>query len=391
MRKSFICLLVGLTVFSMPVEAAYEGQVAGWIPWWQSSEGIKSATKNIKKIDTIYPFVYEVDEQGSIVAKSDLDNQQWRRFIRLAKRNNVEIIPTIAWFEGEAIHQTLSIKSSREKHIRDIVAIVNRGGFTGINIDYENKKAESIDHFSDFLKELATALGKKKLTCAIEARTPEKDRWRVVPEKIEYANDYKAIGAYCDRIELMTYDQQRADLALNDLRRGFPYNPTADTAWVEKVIKLALQDIPAEKVHVGIATYGRAWDVTVAPQWFRDYTRVATLNQPRILELSHVYKSPIGRTAGDEAVMTYFPESSPFRVLTALPVPPNTPRGMENAARALLFANYTNMEVPVRFISYNDGASAQAKITLAENYNLRGVAVFKIDGEEDSDLWKLFK
>jgi spore germination protein YaaH len=64
---------------------------------------------------------------------------------------------------------------------------------------------------------------------------------------------------------------------------------------------------------------------------------------------------------------------------------------MENAARALLFANATSMEVPVRFISYNDSISAQAKIALAETFKVRGVAVFKIDGEEDPDLWNLFK
>jgi len=387
-------LLVLASLPHMAAAKTYDDlEVSGWIPYWQDTLGTKDARAHIGKLDTVHPFVFSIKNDGSLKDLGDIEDRKWDRLFDNARDEHVEIIPTVMSGDGAQIHKILSDTKTRQKHINAIVKMVDDGDFDGVDIDYEGKLAETNPFFSLFLLQLKLALkedGDKTLACTIEPRTPPESLYRDVPKTIERANDYAIIGTVCDRIEIMAYDQQRADLKLNDERKGEPYMPVADKAWVEKVIAYTLQSLPAEKIMLGIPTYGYHHVVNVSPEWYRSYERIGSLNLPDIEDIADEYDVEGGRTAGGELNYSYFPESSVFKILNKLPAPKGTRKGNEAAAKALLFANATGMDVQVRIVTYQDAKAVEDKVKLAEKYGLRGVALFKIDGEEDQDIWDLF-
>jgi spore germination protein YaaH len=383
-------LLASLSLIPTPSHASSAAnlEVSGWIPYWRDSQGMASARKQFSTLDTIYPFAYTVASDGSIRDEAGLSARDWQRFIRDAARREIEIIPTIMWADRNAIFTVLSNPQQRAAHIEVIRAMVFSGQYAGVDIDYENKSAETNPHFSAFLRELKAALGNRILSCTIEARTPPESLYTTIPNPLEYANDYRVIGAVCDRIVIMAYDQQRADILLNRARQGKPYVPVADTDWVRKVVTLALQDLPKEKLVLGIPTYGHHYEVTVVPDWYRDYRRIGALNVPDLRDLAREHRVTPSRNAAGELSFSYLPKDSPVRLSSRLRIPKGTPSGDVVAARALAYANETGEAVTFRLGWYSDAEAMRQKIDLAREFGLRGVSLFKIDGEEDQKVWR---
>lgn len=386
-----LLLVISITVPTFASADTDDLEVAGWIPYWRDSQGIKDAKKHLTDIDAVYPFAYTVTTKGELRDQAGLSSKEWKSFIKTAQKKDIEIIPSVMWSDGERIHAVLSDASTREAHVEEIAEMVEDGGYDGVGIDYESKKAETINYFSMFLEELKDELGDKILTCTVEARTPPSSLYKEVPATIQYSNDYKKIAEHCDRVEIMAYDQQRADIKLNAEKAGEPYMPVADVDWVRKVVELALKDIPKEKLILGIPTYGHHYAVTVAPNWYKNYQKIGALNVPDILDVAKKYKATPSRNRAGEMSFTYIPKSSKLKLSSGLDIPKDTPKGNLVAARALAYANKTGETVVINMAWYSDAEAMKDKIDLAREFNLRGVALFKFDGEEDQKVWKYLK
>lgn len=395
--KQFFAVFL-MAVFILGTVAPAEAKtaplaVAGWIPYWAGDDGIADARAHLSKLSTLYPFVFTVKNDGTLKDLGNLKSDSWQNLFDRARDKHVAIIPTITSGNGAQIENIIGTSSTRTAHIANIVAMVHDGNYDGVDIDYENRTKNSIDDFSAFLTDLKKGLGNKTLVCTIEPRTPPDSLYKVIPSPLPYSNDYTVIAKVCDSVQVMAYDQQRADIKLNATRVGLPYYPNADTAWVDKVIKNTLRSIPKEKLSLGIPTYGRNVTLTVSPQWFQSYSLAGSINQEDAFSIASDTGAVASRNAAGEQVLTYLPKDMPAKLAKAISaerVARGTPKGMKVALQALAYANRTGKTVQVRMAWWSDADAASEKVSLAQKYHLAGVALFKLDGKEDQRVWNLF-
>lgn len=360
-----------------------------WIPFWKQIPGIQEITNHLPQFQEISPFSYEVRLNGTLVDKLKIDEGLWPNWLLAVHDLKIKIIPTIAWFDGDAIHALLKNTKARQKHEDAIAKLVADNKFDGIDIDYESKLAETKNHFSTFIKGLALRLHPKGklLTCTIEARMPLKDRYAVIPADTRVANDYVALNKYCDEVRIMAYDQGGIDLTLNK-SKGVDalYAPVADPVWVEKTIKEALKSIKPSKIMLAVPTYGYEYeilqtDTQTTYKRLRSHTYLQAMTRAQTVGVT-----PTRNSAG-ELSFTYTTSTSisvspalTFITFSATSTSSTSPLATSSATSGI-----------IRFVSFTDAESIAQKIKLAKKYKLRGVILFKLDGETDPALWQNLK
>ncbi|MCR4274500.1 MAG: glycosyl hydrolase family 18 protein [Candidatus Campbellbacteria bacterium] len=387
----FCLLLISMTVAPSSVHANTDLKISGWIPYWAVSSGTKDARKNIDAFSAIFPFNYSVKSDGSLLDLGKIKQSAWKKLFTVAKKKDVLVIPTVMWSNTGAIYTVLNNPNLRAKHIGEIVTMVKKQKFDGVDIDYEGKSAETYTSFALFLKELKKKLGKRKvLSCTIEARTPPDSLYKTIPTDLRYANDYNAIAKYCDRVNIMTYDQQRADLKLNDAHVGEAYIPMSDPAWVRKVIELTLQTIPKEKISLGVPTYGHEYEVIVRSGAYQEYGKTGAFNPSYGIKTAKQYGITPERSDAGELSFTFSLLPTAPQFLYNAPIPTNTSSANRVAAQSFAYTKATGLASVFYYATWSDAEAIRQKIELAREYGLAGIALFKIDGNEDSAMWKLF-
>jgi spore germination protein YaaH len=195
----------------------------------------------------------------------------------------------------------------------------------------------------------------KYLVCTLETRNPN-DPYGSIPVA-DRANDFKLLGEQCDIVRFMTYDQRNADQVLTKRHdaAGTLYMPIADKEWVEKVLVETLKDIPKNKLELGIPTYGHAYKITRKPNgvgW--NYERMRALTYPQFMDRCRQYGTTPTYGASHELQCTYTMPTGEFK------------------------GDYLAV--------FSDAAAVAQKVRLAEQYGIRGVAVFSISGANDPQL-----
>jgi spore germination protein len=143
---------------------------------------------------------------------------------------------------------TLQDPSRRARVAERVAALVTRHGFDGINLDFEGPFGAYRDQYSDFVRQVAARLHQagKGVTVDVATQLVPVDRLPLSSWSAPF--DYAALAAASDAVILMAY--------AHSIRRP---GSLAPLWWVTDAVHDARARIPAGKLIVGTAFYGRHW------------------------------------------------------------------------------------------------------------------------------------
>ena len=258
---AIIIAMVGQLVPSANAEPAPRKILSGWIPYYGMSTSLPTAVANADLINEVMPFWYTLKLNTKTKAPYILDlytpgNPSVAIDLPLATMRSAgfKIIPTITDGTDKLVLAKLLAKSSdRASVIKPIVDLVMSKNFDGIDLDFEGfafvdgtaSWPTTKPNWVLFVKELSAALhanGKLlSITAPVHFALTEKQKGYTVYAWVE-------IAPFIDRLRIMTYDYSTS-------KPG----PIGPIAWVERTVQYAISVLPASKVFIGLAGYGRDW------------------------------------------------------------------------------------------------------------------------------------
>lgn len=375
-----------------PATGSFE--ISGWVPDWRAASGTQDVLPHLDKMSSVLPFGYKVSSSGRLIDNARITEEPWPSFIAAAKAKGVRVIPTVVWGDGQNIHEILSDTTKRIALEDEIAAMVKENGFDGVDIDFEAKQARTINYFSTFLKGLYQRMGNKWVYCTVEARMPLEDRYShgatIPPDATDYANDYAAMNKYCDRVEIMAYDQGTISVRLNAARSA-PYAPVADPGWVENLVTLAGQSISRNKLIIGVPTYGYEYLVTPLGSGGFQYKMLWAFNPKYATDIATKLGITPYRTSANEMGFIY----DPARLAAIAPAGNDSTQIQHQNTPAITVAqnlgSQVNTSQPFNYVTWSDARAIKDKVDLAHRLGVRGVAVFSLGGAEDQAMWNILK
>ena len=260
-------LLVGLSPIST-AEADNPPRkiLTGWIPYYSIKTSLPAAINNADLIKEVMPFWYTLKFNGKTQSTVVTDlytpanpNIPMAQTVGALRNAGFSLIPTITDGTAKGVLAGLLAKpAGRTQIVQAITTMVMENNYDGIDLDFEGFAfvdgnatwTKTAPLWTAFVKELSTALHAQKKLLSVS--TP----YVLDPkgtQKGYYVYAWAAIAPAIDRLRIMTYDYSVARVG-----------PLGPITWTERTLQYAVSVMPASKVFIGIAGYGRDWVTAVS-------------------------------------------------------------------------------------------------------------------------------
>ncbi|QDS33784.1 glycosyl hydrolase family 18 protein [Brevibacillus brevis] len=257
--------------------------------------------------------------------------------------NSVNVLPYalvsnygVNGWDSNIAHQVLTNSKAKNTLIKNMLSLVKKNKYKGINIDFEAVLPKDRKALTAFVKEVSQTMKANNFLTMVSVPAKSTDD---PSDDRTGAYDYEALGNAADYIQVMTYDEH-----------GVWSDPgsVASAPWIESSLKFSTDYIPSEKVIMGIPEYGNDWNLSDPAN-----------KSNSLVEWKNI--SDLIATTG----------ATPAR----------------DEVSGSMYFNYTDSDGCKHVVWYEDETSIKNKTHYTQTYELAGVSTYAI-GMEDQKFWE---
>ena len=344
---------------------------SGWIPYYSMKTSLPAALNNIDLMREAMPFWYTIKYNGTQLSITDLytpANPSVPISTPLATMRSagLTIIPTITdGTDKLVLSNLLSTDKGRMDAVKVISDLVIANNFDGIDLDFENFAFvdgnttwdKTKPYWVAFVKALSASLhanGKLLSITSPYLLDPASGK------KGYYVYAWADIASVIDRLRIMTYDYSVANPG-----------PIGPLSWTENTLKYAVAIMPASKVFVGLAGYGRDWVTKVDGVCPADVAKTVVAGAKAA---TFIMSNAATLAAGYGATITYNDTYQEATFTYQKVYNGNTATGLSTSCTA------------TRVAWYQDARAYQARAQLVAKYRLGGISAWTIGFEDQQAM-----
>ncbi|MDF2532965.1 MAG: putative glycosyl hydrolase, partial [Clostridia bacterium] len=271
-------------------------------------------------------FSYEVNADGSL---KPINDQPLIDAARAAGVAPLMVITNLSesGFNSDLARTILTNTTVQDTLINNVIENLRSKRYYGLDIDFEYIYPENREDYNNFLRKVVNRLRPLgySVTTALAPKTSA-DQKGLLYE----AHDYPVHGALADHVILMTYEW------------GYTFGPPLAVApinEIRKVLNYAVTAIPRNKIFMGIPNYGYDWTLP-----YVQGSRAETLSNTQAVDLA----------LRENAAIQY------------------------NEVSQAPYFNYYDDNKKQHVVWFEDARSIEAKLNLADEYDLGGVSYWTI-------------
>lgn len=264
MNTHHTLILLGLSALAHGQEPI---KVTAWLHRYDFSAAVDSLIQRQESVAEVSPAWYMIGADGAIeeIPLAPVNDSELRAYVteRCIPLRPLLMNVTATGTKKAEVKALFDDPILRYRHIQQIVRLVCKNHYEGIDLDYEGFRHPDLDDLATLVEETARVLhdAGKTLSVSIEVQATDD----VLPA-------WRRIGVAADFVRVMTYGQVPKTPG-----------PLVELNWVRGHLERAIKAIPVEKLIHGIAIYGLDWGPRgVGSGTWAQYTKMAAAGKSDI-------------------------------------------------------------------------------------------------------------